>query len=73
MFFSVFPQATVGACGALPSQRMATDKELSEFLAHVEEGGCPFHGTSSLDRLLAPVAMHLASPTGEAREGLARV
>ena len=26
----------------------------AEFLAHVEEGGCPFHGASSLEGILAP-------------------
>ena len=29
------------------------------FQAHIDEGGCPFHGTSSLDHLLAPVAQHI--------------
>jgi len=31
-----------------------------EFLAHVEEGGCPFHGTSSLDGIVAPTDVHAA-------------
>jgi NADH-quinone oxidoreductase subunit F len=35
------------------------DKFRDEFKAHIDEGGCPFHGTSSLDDLLAPVAMHV--------------
>ncbi len=35
------------------------DKFRDEFQAHVDGGGCPFHGTSSLDHLLAPVAMHV--------------
>ena len=35
------------------------DKFRDEFQAHVDEGGCPFHGTSSLDGLLAPVAQHV--------------
>jgi NADH-quinone oxidoreductase subunit F len=35
------------------------DKFRDEFQAHIDEGGCPFHGTSSLDDLLAPVAMHV--------------
>jgi NADH-quinone oxidoreductase subunit F len=35
------------------------DKFRDEFQAHIDEGGCPFHGTSSLDDLLAPVAMHI--------------
>ena len=49
------------------------DKFRDEFQAHVDESGCPFHGSSSLEQLLAPVAMHSASPTGEALAGLARV
>ena len=35
------------------------DKFRDEFQAHIDEGGCPFHGSSSLDDLLAPVAMHV--------------
>jgi len=31
-----------------------------EFLAHVEEGGCPFHGTSSLEGIVAPTDVHAA-------------
>ena len=27
-------------------------------LAHVEEGGCPFHGESSLDGIVAPTDVH---------------
>jgi NADH-quinone oxidoreductase subunit F len=51
------------------------DKFRDEFQAHIDEGGCPFHGESSLDDLLAPVAMHVhhASPHDEAIDGLARV
>ncbi|HSG13053.1 MAG TPA: NADH-ubiquinone oxidoreductase-F iron-sulfur binding region domain-containing protein, partial [Gaiellaceae bacterium] len=29
-----------------------------EFQAHIDEGGCPFHGESSLEGILAPSAMH---------------
>jgi NADH-quinone oxidoreductase subunit F len=29
-----------------------------EFVAHIDEGGCPFGDSSPLDHLLAPVAMH---------------
>ncbi len=35
------------------------DKFRDEFQAHIDESGCPFHGSSSLDHLLAPVAMHI--------------
>ena len=34
------------------------DKFRDEFQAHIDAGGCPFHGSSSLDHVLAPVAMH---------------
>jgi NADH-quinone oxidoreductase subunit F len=34
------------------------DKFRSEFQDHIDNGGCPFHGSSSLDHVLAPVAMH---------------
>jgi NADH-quinone oxidoreductase subunit F len=29
-----------------------------EFQAHIDDGGCPFHGESSLEGILAPSAMH---------------
>jgi len=31
-----------------------------EFLQHIEEGGCPFHGASSLDGIVAPTDVHEA-------------
>jgi NADH-quinone oxidoreductase subunit F len=37
----------------------------AEFQAHIDHGGCPFGGTSSLDHVLAPVAMHTHSPVAE--------
>jgi NADH-quinone oxidoreductase subunit F len=36
-----------------------------EFVAHIEEGGCPFGGASSLDHVLAPIQMHTHSPVAE--------
>jgi len=33
-----------------------------EFQAHIDEGSCPFGGASSLDHVLAPVAMHTHAP-----------
>src|SRR3954467_12087239 len=39
-----------------------------EFIAHIEEGGCPFGGASSLDHVLAPIAMHAHSPEASALE-----
>jgi NADH-quinone oxidoreductase subunit F len=34
------------------------DKFRDEFQAHIDEGGCPFGGASSLEGVLAPVAVH---------------
>ena len=31
-----------------------------EFLQHIEEAGCPFHGASSLDGIVAPTDVHEA-------------
>ena len=31
-----------------------------EFLRHIDDGGCPFHGSSSLDGLVAPTDVHEA-------------
>jgi NADH-quinone oxidoreductase subunit F len=39
-----------------------------EFIAHIEEGGCPFGGASSLDHVLAPIATHAHSPDASALE-----
>jgi NADH-quinone oxidoreductase subunit F len=36
-----------------------------EFVAHIEQGGCPFHGSSSLDGILAPSDQHAQTPVGE--------
>ncbi|HEV8459347.1 MAG TPA: NADH-quinone oxidoreductase subunit NuoF [Gaiellaceae bacterium] len=36
-----------------------------EFQAHIDHGGCPFEGESSLDGVLAPVQMHTHSPVTE--------
>jgi len=35
-----------------------------EFVAHIDEGRCPFGDTSPLDHVLAPVAMHAREPAG---------
>jgi NADH-quinone oxidoreductase subunit F len=34
------------------------DKFRDEFQAHIDEQGCPYHGTSSLEGILAPVDVH---------------
>jgi NADH-quinone oxidoreductase subunit F len=36
-----------------------------EFVAHVEQGGCPFAGESSLEGILAPSDQHAHTPAGE--------
>jgi NADH-quinone oxidoreductase subunit F len=38
------------------------DKFRDEFQAHIDGGGCPFGGASSLEGVLAPVAMHHHTP-----------
>ena len=40
-------------------------KYRAEFDAHVEQGGCPFAGESSIEGILAPVEMHTHSPVTE--------
>jgi len=41
------------------------EKFRDEFIAHIDEGGCPFGDSSPLDHVLAPVAMHTHSPVAE--------
>jgi NADH-quinone oxidoreductase subunit F len=41
------------------------DKFRAEFQTHVDEGECPFGESSPLHAVLAPVAMHMHSPTAE--------
>jgi NADH-quinone oxidoreductase subunit F len=36
-----------------------------EFVTHVEQGGCPFHGASSLEGILAPSDQHAHTPAGQ--------
>jgi NADH-quinone oxidoreductase subunit F len=36
-----------------------------EFVAHIEKGGCPFGGESSLDGIVAPLDQHTHSPVAE--------
>jgi hypothetical protein len=42
------------------------DKFRAEFQAHIDQGGCPFGGESSLEGILAPVDQHHHSHVGEA-------
>ena len=37
------------------------EKFRAEFIAHVDQGGCPFGESSPLHDVLAPAAMHLHS------------
>src|SRR4051794_41680937 len=37
----------------------------AEFVAHVEQGGCPHHGESSLEGILAPSDMHHHTPVAQ--------
>jgi len=37
----------------------------AEFEAHVDGGGCPFHGESSLEGILAPSDMHAHTPVAQ--------
>jgi NADH-quinone oxidoreductase subunit F len=41
------------------------DKFRDEFQAHIDHGGCPFEGESSLERVMAPVDQHTHHPTVE--------
>jgi NADH-quinone oxidoreductase subunit F len=47
----------LGDAAAMPIASYVT-KFRDEFQAHVDRGGCPLAGSSSLDRLLAPVDQH---------------
>ena len=37
----------------------------SEFEAHIEQGGCPFAGESSIEGIVAPSDQHAHSPTAD--------
>ncbi|HEX5468507.1 MAG TPA: NADH-quinone oxidoreductase subunit NuoF [Gaiellaceae bacterium] len=49
----------LGDAAAMPVASYVA-KFRSEFQQHIDEGGCPFHGESTLDRVLAPVDQHHA-------------
>ena len=51
----------LGDSAAMPVASCVT-KFRDEFRAHRAEGGCPFGGDSSLDRLFAPVDQHAHAP-----------
>jgi NADH-quinone oxidoreductase subunit F len=54
----------LGDAAAMPVASYV-DRFRAEFQAHVEHGGCPFGGESSLEGVLAPVDQHTHHPTVE--------
>jgi NADH-quinone oxidoreductase subunit F len=52
----------LGDAAAMPVASYV-DKFRDEFQAHIDRGGCPFGGESSLDGLMAPVDQHALAPT----------
>ena len=54
----------LGDAAAMPVASYV-DKFRAEFRAHVDHGGCPFGGESSLERVMAPVDQHTHHPTAE--------
>ena len=45
--------------------RSYIDKYRDEFEAHIDEGGCPYGGESSLEGVMAPIDQHTHSPVAE--------
>jgi NADH-quinone oxidoreductase subunit F len=54
----------LGDFSVYPVQSYLT-KFHDEFLRHVEEGGCPFGGESSIEGILAPIDQHRHHATVE--------
>src|SRR3954451_7278807 len=54
----------LGDAAAMPVASYV-DKFRDEFQAHLDHGGCPFGGESSLDHVMAPVDQHTHSPVAE--------
>jgi NADH-quinone oxidoreductase subunit F len=54
----------LGDAAAMPIASYV-DKFRAEFQAHIDRGGCPFGGASSLEGLFAPVDQHTHHPTAE--------
>ena len=50
-----------------PSGRCASyiDKYRAEFEAHIDEGGCPYGGNSSVEGVVAPIDLHRHLPIAE--------
>jgi NADH-quinone oxidoreductase subunit F len=54
----------LGDAAAMPIASYV-DKFRDEFQAHIDQGGCPYGGESSLDRVFAPVDQHTHHPVAE--------
>jgi NADH-quinone oxidoreductase subunit F len=54
----------LGDAAAMPIASYV-DKFRDEYQAHIDAGGCPFGGESSLERIFAPVDQHTHHPTAE--------
>ena len=54
----------LGDAAAMPIASYV-DKFRDEYQAHIDQGGCPFAGESSLDGIFAPVDQHTHHPTAE--------
>ena len=54
----------LGDAAAMPVASYV-DKFREEFQAHIDAGGCPFGGESSLEGLFAPVDQHTHHPVAE--------
>jgi NADH-quinone oxidoreductase subunit F len=54
----------LGDAAAMPVASYVT-KFADEFRRHIDEGGCPFGGESSLEGLFAPVDQHTHAPAAE--------
>jgi NADH-quinone oxidoreductase subunit F len=54
----------LGDAAAMPIASYV-DKFRAEFQAHIDHGGCPFGGESSLEGVFAPVDQHTHHPVAE--------
>jgi NADH-quinone oxidoreductase subunit F len=54
----------LGDAAAMPIASYV-DRFRDEYQAHIDTGGCPFGGQSSLERVFAPVDQHTHHPTAE--------
>jgi NADH-quinone oxidoreductase subunit F len=54
----------LGDAAAMPIASYV-DRFRAEFQAHIDQGGCPFGGESSLEGIFAPVDQHTHDPVAE--------